>query len=634
MRAATIKLIALLCLLPATRCAWAQESPGAVFVMNADGSDVRAVASIESYSRLAAPRWSHDGEHLVFDARGSRPAKTAIFTVTADGKELSGIGPGMLADWSPDDKQLAFSAVAGMPLEKGVWVQNADGRGRQRLAAGLAPQWSPDGSLIAVVAEGGLQLLDQIDSSRRAVFDSGDGVTDVRPGFAWSPDGTKLAAAVKRNGAWEVVIVGIGPGGRELHTRLKAKADSVAWSPDGKTLAAALWNEKLGAHRLHLLSAAGDEAPTEVPGQQGDNREPAFSPDGSRLAFASSRPAGAPRAVPIAMQPVKLELVTSHDTGGTCYSLALAPDGRTALLGGNMGNRRVEVWDLDGKAAPRKFPMLGIFVAVSPDGQHGACTELYKSSVTYFKLSDGTPVREFSLGSFVTFAEISSDGSRLLGGSQTGEAVVFDVASGKELARLEHTGAVANGAFSPDGAMVATSGADNKVRLWDVASGKKLREIDHPALVWGLAFSPDGRLLATGTGGTPLGPVQTQRVPAGPDNSVRLWDVASGNLVRELEGHDHAVYGLAFSPDGQRLASGSFDGTLRLWSVERGAELSRVDGKGWIFKVVFSPDGKLVLAAGGNARHLPSDERMADYPDERVRVFKVAPLDEPSQEQP
>jgi WD40 repeat protein len=628
----SILIVLVLGCLPNARAALAEESPGAIFVMNRDGSGLRPLVSIEGFPRLGAPRWSHDGKKLVFDARGDQPEKRTVFVVAADGSALTGIGPGTRADWSPDDKQLAFAAVEGMPLNKGIWVQNVDGRGRQRLAEGDAAQWSPDGSLIAVVDGRNLQILDQIDSSRRAIFESGDGITNVRPGFAWSPDGTELAAAVERNGAWEVVIAAAANPRPELRTRLTAKADSLAWSPDGKTLAVALWNAALGAHRLHLLPAAGDEPPQEIPGQQGDNRQPAWSSDAEQLAFASSRPGGVPRAVPLAVQPVKLELVTAHDTGGTCYSLAIAPDGRTALLGGNMGNRVVQVWDLDGKAATRKFPMLGIFVAVSPDGQYGACTELYKSSVTYFKLDDGKPVREFPLGAFVSFVEFSSDGSRLLAGSQNGDALVFDIRSGDKLARLGHAGAVSNGAFSPDGSIVATAAYDNKVHLWDAASGKKLREFDHPALVWGLAFSSDGRLLATGTGGTPLGPVSTQRVPVSDDNSVRLWDVASGMLVRQLEGHDHAVCGLAFSPDGQRLASGSFDGTLRLWSVERGAELSSAAGKGWIFKVAFSPDGKLALAAGGNARHQPSDARMVDYPDERVRVYKIAPVDKPAEE--
>jgi WD40 repeat protein len=625
MRTRSIRNLFLLACLLAVRGAWAEEPHSAIFVMNRDGSEVRALASLANFPRLGAPRWSQDGSKLVFETRSGQPERFKIFVIGADGGDMTGVAAGKLADWSPDDKQLVFSGGEGTPLKAGIWAQNIDGRGLAWLAEGSAPRWSPDGSQIAIVDPGGLYLLDQLDGSRQAVFAADDRVIDVRPLYAWSPDGRELAAVVERNGRWEVVIAGAAKPRKPLRTRLAAKADSVAWSPDGKMLAVALWNEKLGVHRLHLASAAGDEAPQEIPGQEGDNREPAFSPDGRRLAFVSTRAASAAPPAPQAMQAVKLEQSTAFDSGGTCYSLALAPDGRTALIGANMGNKKVQVWDVDGQTATRGFPMTGIFVATSPDGRHGACTERFKSAVTYFKLDDGTVVREFPLAAPIMFVEFSGDGSRLVCGSHNGDAVVFDVDTGKQLARFDHNQPVGNGALSPDGSIVATSTPDHKVHLWHVASGKKLRQLDHPALVWGLAFSPDGRLLATGTGGTPQGDVAAQRVPVGSDNTVRLWDVAAGKVLRELAGHQHAVYGLAFSPDSGRLATGSFDGTLRLWSVEQGTELARTAGKSWIFKVVFSPDGKLVLTAGGNARHEPTDRRIVDYPDERVRVFKIVP---------
>jgi len=71
-------------------------------------------------------------------------------------------------------------------------------------------------------------------------------------------------------------------------------------------------------------------------------------------------------------------------------------------------------------------------------------------------------------------------------------------------------------------------------------------------LVTSVAFSPDGRLLASGSWGGTI---------------IRLWDVASGQLVRTLEGHTSRVHSVAFAPDGHLLASGSGDGTIRLWGV-------------------------------------------------------------------
>jgi hypothetical protein len=104
----------------------------------------------------------------------------------------------------------------------------------------------------------------------------------------------------------------------------------------------------------------------------------------------------------------------------------------------------------------------------------------------------------------------------------------------------------------------------------------------HADLVQGVAFSPDGQRLASGSN----------------DKTVKIWDSATGKELFALKGHAGIVSSVAFSPDGQRLASGSFDQTVKIWDTASGKELFALKGHtGPVYSVAFSPDGQR-LASG------------------------------------
>ena len=133
--------------------------------------------------------------------------------------------------------------------------------------------------------------------------------------------------------------------------------------------------------------------------------------------------------------------------------------------------------------------------------------------------------------------------------------------------------------------MIATGGWDKKLCLWDANTGELIHVMKgHTGVVYSIAFSPDGQLIATG----PSRWIHE-------DRNIRLWNVEKGELIAELAGHAHNVYCLAFSPDGKLLASGSYDQTTRLWDVSTPSTPRQVGdvlrGFAPVYSLAFSRDG-------------------------------------------
>jgi WD40 repeat protein len=300
----------------------------------------------------------------------------------------------------------------------------------------------------------------------------------------------------------------------------------VAFSPDGKTVAA-------GTNRreVQLWDVVTGKETATLPGHEGAVRSVAFRPDGKALVSGDS--SGALWLWDLTSNSRIARLNAANDS---IRSVNISPDGKTVAA--SRGKGIIGVWDL-------------------------GSAKLLKT------LEGGT---DGSAG--VTSVAFSPDSKLLASAHSDLKVRLWDAATGKCLATLEgHKDDVEVVAFSPDGKRLATGSYDHTVRLWDMQTRKNITTLDTGGVVRTLAFSPDGKALASGgwsyhwafsPDGKALDPSGMIEVR---DNSITLWDLATGGHTARLEGHGDGILSVAFSPDSMLLASGSEDGTVKLWDL-------------------------------------------------------------------
>ncbi len=595
--------------------AWAEEPvrPSAIFVMKADGSEVRKVAEVKGYAEHGSPRWSHDGKQLAFDASRVPDGVRACFVVGADGAGLREVAKGRFPDWSPDDKQLAFHNTNAEGTAE-VFVQNLDGQGLVKIAAGSSPRWSADGSSLVYSDQNMLHAVDLLTGEQNKLLSEPQ---EVCEGFAWSPGGNQVAVVVQPPAYAPRRLLLVDPASSKaaLDPRPKGKlGGSVSYSSDGKLLA---YSE---AGEILTIEVAGEAQPNKIAGQQGENWDPAISPDGQWIAFTSSgRLDSGPARMAVTGREKTLQELRRHEKRSIVWSVDFTPDGRQVVLGG-ANNTGVQVWDL-ATGETRDLGGKGMLVQMFPDGRRFATSWTFRNAHV-IDVESGDVLREIDNVSRIWAFGVSSDGRKLLTGGLDKIIRIWDADSGETLLSMEaQPDYILRAAFSPDGKEVITVGHDHTLRTFDTTTGKERLNVGHPAAVWGLAVSADGRHILTGTGGSLTGSLTGLNLAEGDDNVLRMWDRESGKLVREMKGHTGGVFCIDVSPDGQLAATGSSDGTLRLWDLSTGEERSKMGpGKGIVACVRFSPDSQLIVAGGGVAR---IQGEMIEFPTEQIRVYKI-----------
>jgi WD40 repeat protein/predicted Ser/Thr protein kinase len=471
---------------------------------------------------------------------------------------------------------------------------------------------------------------------------TGEKVRDITKSgrtIALSPDGTIVATGERPRGVhlWDVAS------GEFIRTLTTSNAP---------------WSLNFSADSKHLLGLAGNRnlfywnLTSDTPGRRVDAHPAAmwaavFSPEDSTFATVSSDQSL--RLTDVATLETT-QIFRGHEHEVWC--VAFSPDGKLLASGGKdckvmlwnrepreristLPSRRIwrpffstagdqivtiapegtesTLWQLDGKSRPQSIPGRWA-IGFAPDGKHlvswtdgGKALEFVERDSTnaaVVALESGNERRKTS-----QFHGFTPDWKVIFADDTSGRVGFWDTETGRLRRSIKcPLLPLSSGALSPDARYFALGAQqENAVRLYDLQSGEENILTGHRGAARGLAFSPDGKLLASGS----------------LDGTIKLWDVATRQCSATLPGHMEETSDVAFSPDGRTLASVNERHSVKLWHVATRREVVSLEMPGAGAWLRFSPDGKyLAVTTQTNSVQLFEAPPLEDKPNTPLKVVR------------
>jgi WD40 repeat protein len=541
--------------------------------------------------------------------------------------------------FSPDGKKLVSSGSSEKNIK--IW-DTGTGREIRTITTALSVAqviYSPNGRNIALH----FGWDGEYDNSVIKVIDaeSGREIRSIHHGIiidaiAYNSDGNRIASASWIDEENENVKIWNAETGAEIKTLSGIITDgtlSLAFSPNGRQIVAGLWAKEFKTWDTE----SGRELRT-ITGHSNNVNSVAYSPDNNRILSGSSD-----GTAKIWDAATGRELLSLSRNTTPVYRVALSPNGKRLASGSQDGI--IRIWDIEnGKMLQaitahvfngNNVPVFS--VEYSADGRR-ILSGGDDDTIKIWNAETGRNIRTIQTGAgSALVASYSPDGRRILGALQDKCLKIWDAETGRELRTLTgHSAIVWAAAWSPDGKRIASGSDDLSIRLWDAETGREIRTVSanaHAGRVNMLDFSPDGK----------------QMISSGANGVIGVWNAENGSLIKALAakvasvaynqdgksvlagltdgsinvfdyyffisswhawydmaqpklitGHRATVNHAIFSADGKFYASASSDGTVRVWSAEKKAEIAQFIGFAGNEWICLTPSNYYTASANGD----------------------------------